>query len=129
MIALTPMEILALILVILIAVKLFVLYVKQRAWLKFTKALYSNPQTFTIVAGILALIVGYYVLQEVTIVQAFGVILFMSLLMGIGISQFKDELFEFADRIYKRNLFKRTRLAWGIWVVLCLWVLWELFLK
>lgn len=129
MMALTPMEILALILVILIAIKLFVLYVKQRAWLNFTKKLYSNPQTFTIVSLILAIIVGYFVFQELTIVQAFGVMLFLTLLMGIGVAQFKDDMFEFADKIYKRKLLKRARLVTIIWIVLSLWVLWELFLR
>ncbi len=124
-----PLEIIALVLVIITFLKLLIISVKQRAWYKFTKAIYSRPAALRWISLILAVIVGYYVIQELSITQIWAVIAFVVLLMTIGVAEYSTEMLELAEKIFrKKNVLKRARLAVAIWVVLGLWLLKELFL-
>ena len=125
----TPLEIIAVIMVVLIAIKFLVLAVKPRAWMKVCDAIYGNPKATTWVGLILGAVILYYLLQELTIVQIFATLAFLSALMMIGIANFSKDLNEFAKKILARkNIMKKTWLAWVIWLVLMAWALKEIFM-
>ncbi len=124
------LEIIALLLVILFLVKLVVVSRNPRAWLRFWKKRYSHRAAATVVALVLAGVVLYYLLMELTIVQIMAVAAFMALLFLIGFLPYMKDMFELGDRWMKEgNILWRSWLIILIWLVLSLWVLWEIFLN
>lgn len=68
----TPVEIMALLVVLLGGIKIIVIMMDPVKWMPVVRKVYGNPlptQFFACVFGVVSL---YYLLQEVTIVQIFG---------------------------------------------------------
>ena len=126
--AFTPVEIIALIMVILFFVKMLYMYTNPRAWFSFTKYMYSGRAT-TIIALVLGIVIGYYLFQELSIVQVFAVMAFMSALMVIGVTAFSKEIIALADKVLRKKVVQKAWPSTLIWVFLSLWVLWELFMR
>ena len=125
----SPLEIIAVLLVALFAIKMLVLMVSPRAWYrKVVKPVYGNPKVYMWVLVALAAIILYYLLQELNIVQIFAATAFVTLLMGIGVLAFSKDILDLADRMLrKKNILKRAGLSILIWTVLSIWVLWTIF--
>ncbi len=124
----TPVEIIALIIVLLGVVKLVVLLTKPQAWMHGTKKLWHNSNIFTAVALVLMLVALRYLLEELTIVQIFAVFGFMMPLFWIGLAPFREEIFALAEkRVMGGNILKKNWLMSVIWLVLVVWVLKEIF--
>ena len=124
------LEIIALILIGIFFVKLIVISKNPRAWLQFWKKRYAHTTAATVIALALAAIVLYFLLQQVTITQIMAVAAFMGLLFLIGFLPYINEMFGLADKWIKEGqLIKRSWLSIVIWLVLSLWVLWEIFGK
>ena len=125
----TPLEIIAVIMIALGVIKFLVLAVKPRAWIKVVNVVYGSPKAITWIGLILGAVILYYLLQELTIVQIFATLAFLSALMMIGVASFSKDLSEFAKKILARkNIMKKTWLAWVIWLVLMAWALKEIFM-
>jgi hypothetical protein len=79
-----------------------------------------------IISFILAAVVLYYLLMELTIVQIFAVMLFTGLLMAVSVATFAKDFIPFAKKLGNR---RRKQLWWGIiiWLVLIVWVLLTIF--
>lgn len=124
----TPIEILALILIVISSIKIITISINPTAWLnKIVKNVYVGKRT-TIIFLILALIVLYFLLQELTIVQILAVMLFTAFIFAIGFSIHSKELIKLADQIYrKKNIIKSNWLPLIIWIILLVWGLKELF--
>jgi len=125
----TPVEIMAFLVVLLGGIKIIVIMIDPIKWKPVVKTVYGHPlyaQFFGVVLGLGSL---YYLLQELTIVQIFAVMFFFMCLMMMGVAAFGKDLIKFADTIFKRkDLVKSTGLLYIIWIVLMCWVLAELFL-
>ena len=76
----TPVEIIALILAIFILVKLVVLAIRQKAWMRIPRVVFAKPILAMIVSILLAGVVLYYLLMEISIVHIFASMLFFALL-------------------------------------------------
>ena len=127
---LTPVEIIALLFVILLFVKLIVLMVNKWAWWAFDKKIYGNPKVASIVFLVLSAIILYYLLQELNIVQIFAAVAFTSMLMAVSVTIYSKEMLSFGEKIMKqKDLMSKSAFLWLIWIVLALWVLKEIFLK
>lgn len=74
----TPIEILALTTAILIITKLIVMIFKPRFFFKIAEKVIKYRHTLMIIYLFLAIIVGYYLLQELTIIQIAVAMLFAS---------------------------------------------------
>lgn len=72
----TPVEIMALCLALLVVIKFSVIAYNPNRWFHFAQKVYSNSAALTIASLFLAALTGYYLLQELTIVQVFAAILF-----------------------------------------------------
>ena len=124
----TPVEIIALIIIALGVVKIIFLLVKPHAWFSGTKKLWGNSFFFTIFALILGGISLKYLLEEMTIVQIFAVFGFFVPFMWIALTPYRQDLIEMAEkRLGDSGVFKRNPLVMIIWLALVVWVLMEIF--
>lgn len=124
----TPVEIIALVLVIVGVIKVIVLMIKPSAWLGTFGKMWVNTPAFLVVAVILALVVLRYLLTELTIVQIFAVFAFMAPFYWIALAPYRREIYEMVSRdTSTKTLFQKSWFTMLIWVVLSVWVLMEIF--
>ena len=116
----------ALVLAVVILIKLVVISVNAKSWMGFSKSLFTKPWLTTSVSLVLALVVLYYLLVEITIVQIFAVMLFLSLTMAAGLAHFAKDLHKTIDKNIKGKI-KDSWLSIIIWFLLSLWVLVSVF--
>lgn len=126
--ALTAMEIIALVVLLVVAIKLIILLLNPKTWLAIVKVIYGNSVITTIVALVLGAITLKYLLKSLTIIQIFAVMAFMGLLILIGAVSYSKEIMTLAKKLLKdRNCLKRAWLAVIIWVALIIWGFYVLF--
>ncbi|MBW2999020.1 hypothetical protein KY321_05770 [Candidatus Woesearchaeota archaeon] len=125
----TPIEIMALVVVVLGLFKLIVMGINPGSWIHGVESLLKRPKTATIISLVLGAVVLNYLLMEITIVQVFASIMFVIILGLIGLATFSKEFLDFARKISKEeDLMKRAWLITIIWLALMLWVLYTLFM-
>jgi len=73
----------------------------------------------------LAIVVGYYVLTRLYIVDVAAVMLFTALVMGVGMMPYSKELLKIAEEMSmtRSDLLRNAWLPIVIWGVIALWVL------
>jgi len=124
----TPIEIFALIVVVLGLVKLIVMFIKPSSWANVVKTVFAKPMLTGIISLVLAIVVLYYLLAEMTIVQIFGTMLFFMFIMLASFAVFSKELINMMNSLLGQgNIMKRVWLIVLIWFVLMIWVLYALF--
>ena len=124
----TPIEIMAAIVAVLVIIKLLVIMVNPKNWIPVVKAIYGNPGITTLVGLVLGGWSLMYLLKAMTIVDIFAVMFLFMMLMIIGVASFGKELQALAIKLLKeKNILQRAWLATLIWIVLTIWVLWTLF--
>ena len=125
---LTPIEWIAGILAFEGLVKLVVIDINRKVWLsKVVKPVYSFPVITGFVSLFLSGIVLWFLLQELNIVQIFGAMAFMALLVTVGVSLNAKELMPVVEKIYKKKFTSWVWFYCVIWLVLSAWVLWKVF--
>jgi len=124
--AFTPVETIALIVAILILVKMAVVFSNKKKWSVVVKKVYGNPDIYLVVFSILGLIVFYYLIQELTIVQIFAVVGFVSLLMGLAFLQFSKDFLPFALKMLNKKIPDFMYLYGLLWAALSVWVIYSL---
>jgi hypothetical protein len=125
---LTPIEWIVTIFAVLGLIKIIVILVNKEGWWPVVKGAWSRPGLTGAVSLILAAIVLWYLLQELTIVQILAAMAFTALLMVFAFIQYSDELLALAKKILKKKFSGWLWLYIVIWVVLLLWALYEIFL-
>ncbi|GAJ19624.1 unnamed protein product [marine sediment metagenome] len=125
--AFTSAEILALIVAILIVIKLAILSINSKLWWKIVKPLYSKGLVLFLVELVLAGVVFWYLLKELTIVQIMACILLGALLTGMSFAIWAKEASSWIQKLLKANVLKKAWLVFLIWLALAVWVLLELF--
>tara|TARA_Y100000034_G_scaffold117861_1_gene157826 strand:+ start:274 stop:663 length:390 start_codon:yes stop_codon:yes gene_type:complete len=126
--ALTTVEIIALIVILASAIKIVILLINPKAWMDFAKNVYSKPQLTSLVSLALAGVVLYYLLQAgITIVQILAVTAFVSLLVLVGLaSEIQPLMKKYESMIRKGNLWREYWLYTLVWVALMTWGLYEI---
>ena len=125
----TPVEIMALILIAVSAVKIIVILIKPSAWMNgVVKKVWAKPMLAMVISLILAGIALYYLLQELTIVQILAATLFVALLMAVGIGIYSKEMLSAAGKLMKQGIVKKSWLYIIIWIILLGWGAKELFM-
>ena len=127
--AFTPIEIIALILIIVGVIKIIVLLYNPKALMNFAKNVYSKPNLTSLIALILAAVVLYYLIQSgMTIVQVLAVAAFVVLLIMVGLAKEVGPLMKKYETIIKKgNLWKEYWLYILAWIFLMAWGIKELF--
>ena len=123
-------QITVLLLAILVVIKFLVLAIKPKAWLNLVKSLYGNPLITGLVEVILAAVLFYYLLMQITIVQIMAAVALGALLTALSFAIFGKEMLPFASKLIrnKRILWSPGAwVVWLIWLVLIGWALYVLF--
>ncbi len=122
----TPIEILATIFAVFVIVKLVVVSVKPGLWMKWAKVMLKNELLITLIYFVLAVIIGYYIFAELTVVQVAAVTLWVSMLIGIGFVPYSKILLKTSDELLSVGISKAW-LSMLIWAGLAIWVLYAVF--
>lgn len=126
--ALTPVEIIAAILAIVAVIKIVFIIFNKKAWYEnVARPIYGNASRSAFIFVILAIIIFYYLIQELSIVQIFAVMAFSSLLIGLGFMQF-SEVGSLVKKAYSQKISGWMWLYTIVFLILSLWVLSEIFL-
>ena len=128
--ALTSVDLIALIFVVIALIKLIVLVFNKKGWYNsIAKPVYSNPM----LSELLLLIVGgtlfYFISQELTIVQIFATIGLAAILFAIAFLQYSHEFMTFMREVYDQEF---NRIQWVhlvAWLAILTWVFYEILLR
>ena len=126
----TPIEIIALILIIISAIKVIVILANPKSWADIVKKVWANPMVTSIISLILAAIVLYYLVwvEGITIVQILAVTGFVVLLMAVGVGAYAKEVTSMATKMLKKGVLKKSWFYTLIWIILLIWGAKELFM-
>ena len=125
----TPIEIMALIAAIIVPVKLIMVWRSQKSWFNtVAKRYWGNATVTTILSLIVVIVTLYYLLQELTIVQIWAVMLFAMALISLGLAPFSKYMLDVEQKWFtETNVLKIGWFAAIVWLVLIIWVLYTLF--
>jgi len=123
----TPIEIIALITAILILVKMIVLYRNPKPLFKLGKKLVRHSDKAKWVYLILALVVGKFLIDALSIIEITAVLLFSSLLYGVSLMSYGKALRKFYKEIEKNHFLQKAWAPVLIYIIIAVWVLFELF--
>lgn len=119
----------ALIIALLALVKILVILIKPKVWTEVVKSVWRAPGFMMVVCLILAAVVLYYLIQDISIVQIMAVFLFVALLGGMTVAVYSKEVVSLAGKMLNdRKFMKKAWLPVIIWLVLILWALKEILL-
>jgi hypothetical protein len=125
---LTTVGIIALVLLVLAMIKMLVLLISPKFYLGYVKKIFKNKVVFQIGCLVLAAIVLFFLLKELTIIQIFASAAFVSLLVGIGVSDFGERIVSvYRKHLRNKTLWKSYWLYIVLWLALMVWVFLELF--
>ena len=127
----TPIEVLATIFAALILFKIFLSIFNPQLRMRMAEGIMNkNPSVLTISFLILTAIVGYYVLSSLTIVEVAASMMLLSGLLGIFYIQYPEIMTKLIKESLKsrQDFLRKNWLSLIIWVVIAIWVLYELFL-
>jgi hypothetical protein len=126
--AFNAVEVIALIVALLIIVKLLVVSFSPKAWWNLAKSLYKANVALFVVELVLALVVFYFLLQQITLVQLMAAIGLGALLTGMTFAVYAKETIDWGTKILRsKSLWARSWLPILIWLGLAVWTLVELF--
>lgn len=124
----TALEIISLIFVILGLIKLLFVVINKKIWLNnIVKPFYKNSGISSLILAILAIIIFYFLIQELNIVQIFAVIAFSSLLIALGFLRFSKDMSKIIEKAYNKRLDLGSLLYIALWLALLLWALYSIF--
>jgi len=125
---LTPVEFIAALLAFVTLIKLVVITVNKKAWYnKVAAPIYGNAKSSSKVFLVLAAIIFYYLIQELSIVQIYASLAFTSMIMGAGLMMYSKDVLQMAKKALSRKFDGMTWLYIIIFAILSIWVLNSLF--
>ncbi len=119
----TAIETIAFIFIIVGLVKLITLTINPGAWISLAKKIWRKSQYLSVIYLIVAAIIFYYLIQELTILQILATAAFVSLLFGLQFSRYSKETLAFIERVVrnKGNYWKNNWFYALIWLTLLIW--------
>lgn len=124
----TTIEIFALIFLSVASIKLLVLIIEPKAWVKVVRKVWKNSFLTGLVCFLFAGMILFYLLEEMTIIQIFAVMLFVALLAGTGIAVYSRDIVGFALKIMNKSTIKKSWFYIIIWIILIIWGFKEIFM-
>jgi len=125
----SPIDVMALIVLLVVSIKIVVILIKPNAWVNFTTKVWAKPKLLMIVSLILAaLSLMYLIGAGVTIVHIFATMLFIALLGAVGVAIYSKEVVSLAQKLMKdKTIIKKSWLYIAIWIALIIWGFYALF--
>jgi len=126
----TSIETIALIFIVLVLIKMFVLLVRPKAWVHFASEIYSVPKVTQAVLLVLATIVLYFLVDGgMTVVQILASSAFVGLLLAMGLVHEFPYLIKKYDGLIRRGKLWKDYWLYGLlWIVLIVLGLIQLFI-
>ena len=127
--AFTSVEIIALIVIIVAAIKILVLLIKPRAWMNFAQSVYKKPIVARAVSLVLGGVILYYLITAgISVVEILAVTAFISMFIVFGLaSQVKSLIARYKAQIKKGKLWKEHWFYTLLWIALIAFGVKELF--
>jgi hypothetical protein len=126
--ALTYIEILALIFSLAILFKLLMLIFSRNSWMSIIKRLYTKKKILFLVEIGLAAVVMYFLLQSLTLIEIMASIFLGAFLTGITFVDFSEEVLPSMLKVFEKKKFlKRSVIPIIIWLALAIWILLKIF--
>lgn len=118
-------EILAIIFAGVVLLKLAIIIINPKSLLKVSEAMFKTRIVILAVYLALAVIVGHYVFESLDIIEVAAVMLFTSILIGLGIIPYSEGLLKFTREmlVSRQEVLRKIWLAILIWLALAVWVL------
>jgi len=123
----TAVQTIALIFILFVLIKLVIVLVNRKAWLNFSTKVYDKPMITSTILGILGILILFYLLQEISIVQIVAVLAFASILFGLGFLQYPKEILNLGKKILRGKHSPGIILYVIVWLALILWALFAIF--
>ena len=120
-----PIEIIAVISAILILLKTLMFLINPKKALKIREDILNKTVLLTGMYAVLLIVVGYFVITEISIVNTFAGLIFGILLMGLSLVIYPKAMINLVKAIAKDR--KKLILPMIVWVVLSIWVLYAVF--
>jgi hypothetical protein len=111
---------------VLILIKLAFLLASPEKWLGATQAFFGHAGIVTGVYLVLLVITGYYVFTSLDLIDVAVAMLFTGLLVGLSLIPYAELVQKVGQEVVTVG-FGKVWLAWVIWVVIALAVLYKLF--
>ncbi len=129
----TPVEIIALIFIILSIIKLVVIFINPNTWYStknpLARLVWGNLSA-TIFSFLLGGVVLFYLLHEINIVQVFVAIVFTFLLAILTVAPNIEKIMKATgNQLKKENFFAKHWVAVFVWVSIMAWVAYEIFVN
>jgi hypothetical protein len=124
----TSIEVLATIFAVLVLVKLAFIRTNPKAWMNFAQPILRNSVVALLVYLVLAAVVGYFIFSSMTIVQVGAVMLFTSLLMGVGLAPYSQVILKVGQEMLTEGV-EKAWLSMLIWTCISLWVLYGVLIQ
>ncbi len=124
----TAIEVLATMFAALVLLKLAFIRANPKVWMKFARSMLRDSSVATLIYFVLAVVVGYFVLTSMTIVQVGAVMLFTSLLMGVGIAPHSQVILKLGEEMLSAG-FGKAWLSMLIWAAISIWVLYSVAIQ
>ena len=124
----TPVEVIAGIFVLCGLLKMLMLLFNKKGWFKFANQVYGNPRNMKILFCILALVILYFLLLELSIVQIMAVVAFTVMLIGADLMEYSAEVKAMVKKFEKKKLSGFQAGFLVVWIILLVWTLVELLI-
>ena len=111
---------------IVVLVKLVMLVVARDYWLGQVEKMFKPGNRVTLAYGVAAGVVGLPVLLQVNIIEIGAVMLWTTLLVGLGMAPYGEMLLKWRDEIARVGL-ERVWWVMAIWAGLAVWILAAVF--
>ena len=127
--AFTPVEIIALVLIIIATIKMLVLIGKPMAWMNFARWIYKKPPVTKFVAAILAGVILYYLINSgMTVIHILAVSLFMAMLFVVGLAEdVAPFIKKYEAQIKAGKMWQKHWFYTLLWIALLVWGVLVLF--
>lgn len=123
----TPIQIIVFIFSIFALIKIIVVFINKKIWYdNIITPLYKSSNLISLILSILAILTFLFLIQELTFTQIFAVMVFTSLLAGIGFLHSSQELLPVLKKVYAKKIDSFTIIYTLIWVALIITVIKEI---
>jgi len=124
--AYTAIEVIALILITVTLIKLITISINKKSWMAVSEKVFNKPLITSLISLLLAFIVFYYLVQELTLAQIMATTAFITLLMVFGMMSYSKELRPLIKKAYTKKFNGAIILYTAIWLILILWASYEI---
>ena len=127
----TPIEIIALSFALLAIVKMVVLLINHKTWMKIPDVVIKYPLVMGFFYLALAVLFGYYLLQVMTIIQLFVAVMFGALIIGLTWMTDADALERILapyKKMARKEFLKKYWIELIVWMAISLYVVYLVLL-